>query len=233
MGLIVSLAFLIIIGSYAAEQWEVARQNPDYRDIYVLGLPDYFGLTWGWTPAAKDRIHEIETIARYSPEASSAFWEWEGGVVNIRIEDLDRTLFQNTDFIVSEDNPLNSYNIDTPFDHYGNTVPFVKLRKGSDSDEFYAKVESVCKVFGGTAEGETLRGVKEYMPMALVASVIGVSVAVGLAGRYLEQFIVKLEGYGWMFALAVVIVLVLAVVSVYSQIRRSALTSPASALKKE
>lgn len=206
VGLILSLAFIIIIGSYANGQWSVARQNPDYKDIYVLGMPDYFGLTWGWSDAAKDRIPEIETIARYSPEASSAFWEWEGSTVGIRIdaadkelfdifpyikfiegssdallsksgaivsektaekyslklgqsvtlhktpltieaiiEDLDRTIFRDFDFLVSEDNELNSYSIEEPFDHYGNTVPFVKLREGASPEEFYAKAEAVCK----------------------------------------------------------------------------------------
>ncbi len=206
VGLILSLAFIIIIGSYAYGQWSVARQNPDYKDIYVLGMPNYFGLTWGWTDAAKDRIPEIETIARYSPSASSAFWEWQGSTVGIRIdaadkelfdifpyikfiegssdallsrngvivskstaeryslklgqsvtlhttaltieaiiEDLDRTIFQDFDFLVSEDNELNSYSIEEPFDHYGNTVPFVKLRKGASTEEFYAKAEAVCR----------------------------------------------------------------------------------------
>ena len=39
VGLIVSLAFVIIIGSYVWQQYEVTRENPDRERIYVPGLP--------------------------------------------------------------------------------------------------------------------------------------------------------------------------------------------------
>ena len=41
VGLAVSLAFVIIIGSYAWQQWAVTRENPDRKSIYTFNLPEY------------------------------------------------------------------------------------------------------------------------------------------------------------------------------------------------
>ncbi|MBO7371947.1 MAG: hypothetical protein J6U34_05505, partial [Bacteroidales bacterium] len=49
VGLTVSLAFVIIIGIYAAQQIAVSRQNPDRERIYTFGLSGSYGLTYGFT----------------------------------------------------------------------------------------------------------------------------------------------------------------------------------------
>lgn len=92
---------------------------------------------------------------------------------------------------------------------------------------------AVRKVFGGTVESETWRNVKEYMVLVLVGAVIAMPLAVWAAQRYLEQFIVKLENYFWIFVVAVVIAFVMAFLSVLWQTLRAAKTNPAEALKKE
>lgn len=96
-----------------------------------------------------------------------------------------------------------------------------------------AKSIAVRKVFGGTVESETWRTVKEYMVLVAVACVIGVPVAVWAAQRYLEGFIVKLENYGWIFVVAVVIALVMAFLSVLWQTLKAAKTNPVDVLQKE
>ncbi|MBR0178546.1 MAG: FtsX-like permease family protein, partial [Bacteroidales bacterium] len=96
-----------------------------------------------------------------------------------------------------------------------------------------AKSIAVRKVFGGTVESETWRTVKEYMVLVAVACVIGVPVAVWAAQRYLEGFIVKLENYGWIFIVAVVIALVMAFLSVLWQTLKAARTNPVDVLQKE
>ena len=92
---------------------------------------------------------------------------------------------------------------------------------------------AVRKVFGGTVESETWRNVKEYMVLVIVGAVIAVPLAVWAAQRYLEQFIVKLENYFWIFAVSVVIAFMMAFLSVLWQTLRAAKTNPAVALKKE
>ena len=42
VGFVVSLAFVIIIGSYVWQQYEVTRENPDWERVYVPGLPGFF-----------------------------------------------------------------------------------------------------------------------------------------------------------------------------------------------
>ena len=52
------------------------------------------------------------------------------------------------------------------------------------------------------------------------------------AQRYLEGFIVKLENYGWVFVLAVVISLLMAFGSVLWQTLRAAKMNPVDVLQK-
>ena len=92
---------------------------------------------------------------------------------------------------------------------------------------------AVRKVFGGTVESETRRAVGEYMLLVLIGAVIAVPLAVWAAQRYLEQFIVRLENYAWIFVVAVLLALVMAFLSVLWQTLRAARTNPAEALKKE
>ena len=92
---------------------------------------------------------------------------------------------------------------------------------------------AVRKVFGGTVESETRRSVGEYMLLVLIGAVIAVPLAVWAAQRYLEQFIVKLENYAWIFIVAVLLAFMMAFLSVLWQTLRAARTNPAEALKKE
>ena len=63
VGLAISLAFVIIIGSYVWQQYAVTRENPDWERIYVPGLPMFPALTYGFPDAIGD-IPEIESVSR-------------------------------------------------------------------------------------------------------------------------------------------------------------------------
>lgn len=71
-GLSVSLAFVIVIGCYAYEQYGVAREHPDRERVYILGMPDWYGLTYGFKGAAAGRLPEVEAIAQISFGSSCA-----------------------------------------------------------------------------------------------------------------------------------------------------------------
>ena len=102
---------------------------------------------------------------------------------------------------------------------------------------FYASEKThdvaVRKVFGGTVGGEVMRGVGMYMLLVAIACVMAVPVAVWMAGRYLEGFNYRISGYGWIFAVAVVITLVISFLAVLWQTLKAAKTNPAVELKKE
>jgi putative ABC transport system permease protein len=92
---------------------------------------------------------------------------------------------------------------------------------------------AVRKVFGSTVEGETLKSVGLYMVLVGISCVIAVPVAVWLAGKYLEDFHYRISGYGWIFAVAVLVTLAMSFLAVLWQNLKAARTNPATELKKE
>ena len=209
VGLAVSLAFVIIIGSYAWQQYGVTRENPDRKSIYVPSLPDYPGLTFGFRGAVSDRIPEIESMARFNNSFGDGFTTWigenaysveavatdkeffsifpnfkfvsgsaealdvpsnifvsetfarnfggkdpVGQVLKLRgrdyviagvVKDFRNTLFPYADIIISSDSFANYASSGDPFDQYGSTITFVKVKPGTDRNELYGKLEGICK----------------------------------------------------------------------------------------
>ena len=80
---------------------------------------------------------------------------------------------------------------------------------------------------------EAWRSIREYMVLVGIACIIGISLAVWTAQEYLKDFIYRLEGYWWIFVLAVTITLVFSLISVFWQTLKAAKTNPAVELKKE
>ena len=92
---------------------------------------------------------------------------------------------------------------------------------------------AVRKVFGSNVHRELWRSVKDYMVLVGIAALIGIPLAVWFCGRYLDRFAYRIEHYGWIIAMAVVIGVLMAFLSVLWQTLRAARTNPAEALKKE
>ena len=91
---------------------------------------------------------------------------------------------------------------------------------------------AVRKVFGGTVESETWQAVRGYMVQVAAACAVGVPAAVWAARRYLESYIVRIEGYWWIFVAAVAAAVAIAFLSVFWQTWRAARTNPATELKR-
>ena len=89
------------------------------------------------------------------------------------------------------------------------------------------------KTFGSDVRRELWRTVRSYMLLVGIAAMIGVPVAVWLSGKYLERFAYRIEHYGLIFAVAVLLTALMAFLSVLWQTLRAAKTNPAEALKKE
>lgn len=92
---------------------------------------------------------------------------------------------------------------------------------------------AVRKVFGSDVLQETRRTVRSYMLLVGGACLVGIPLAVWAARLYLQRFAYRIEGYGWLFAAAVLISLAIAFGTVLWQVLRAARTNPAVALKKE
>ena len=102
---------------------------------------------------------------------------------------------------------------------------------------YYADEKSrdiaVRKVFGGTVDSEARRTIRDYMVLVGIACVIGIPIAVYAAQEYLKDFIYRLEGYWWIFVVAVLLSGAIAFASVIWQVLKAAKTNPAVELKKE
>ena len=95
------------------------------------------------------------------------------------------------------------------------------------------KTIAIRKVFGGTMESEIRRNLKEYVVMILIANVIAIPIAVYVCGRYLEDFVYRIDLHPWIFVVTVVLSFIIAIGSVLWQIVSVARVNPVNALKKE
>ena len=71
------------------------------------------------------------------------------------------------------------------------------------------------------------------MVLVGIACIIGIPVAVYAAQEYLKDFIYRLDGYWWIFVVAVLLSAAIAFVSVLWQTLKAARTNTAIKLKKE
>ena len=92
---------------------------------------------------------------------------------------------------------------------------------------------AVRKVFGSNVHRELWRTVKDYMILVGIAALIGIPLAVWFCGRYLDRFAYRIEHYGWIIIVAVILGVLMAFLSVLWQTLKAARTNPAEALKKE
>ncbi len=60
VGLAVSLAFVILIGSYVVQQYKVAHESPDWKRTFTLGNDDFLGLTYWDKEELEMNIPEVE-----------------------------------------------------------------------------------------------------------------------------------------------------------------------------
>ena len=60
VGLAVSLAFVILIGSYVVQQYEVAHESPQWKRTFVLGTNEFLGLTYWDKEELEMNIPEVD-----------------------------------------------------------------------------------------------------------------------------------------------------------------------------
>jgi putative ABC transport system permease protein len=73
VGLAVSLAFVILIGSYVVQQYQMAHENPAWDRIYTPGTDSYAGLSIWDKEEIEMAIPDVETVTRMSLLQCSAF----------------------------------------------------------------------------------------------------------------------------------------------------------------
>lgn len=96
-----------------------------------------------------------------------------------------------------------------------------------------ARSIAVHKVYGASTSEETMRNLRLYFGITLIADVLAVPVALALCRRYLESFSYRMDLSPWIFIGTVLLSLLITFVSVILQVRRAAGVNPAETLKKE
>ena len=66
VGLAVSLAFVILTGSYVVQQYEVAHESRDWKRTFVLGNDEIYGLTYWDKEELEMAIPEVEAVTHVS-----------------------------------------------------------------------------------------------------------------------------------------------------------------------
>jgi putative ABC transport system permease protein len=64
VGLAVSLAFVILIGTYVVQQYEVAHESPQWKRTFVLGSDEFLGLTYWDKEELEMNIPEVQAATR-------------------------------------------------------------------------------------------------------------------------------------------------------------------------
>ena len=92
---------------------------------------------------------------------------------------------------------------------------------------------AIRKIFGGTIGTETVRNIKAYMRIVLIADIIAMPLIYFLLSQLSLNSIVKVGNTFWIYASAIALSFVIAILAVLWQTLRAARTNPAEALKKE
>ena len=96
-----------------------------------------------------------------------------------------------------------------------------------------AKEIGIRKVLGASITGITILFSKDFIIMILMAAVIAFPVAWLLINKWLEDFAYRVEISWWMFAIAGIAVLLIALVTVSFQAIRAAIANPVKSLRTE
>jgi len=92
---------------------------------------------------------------------------------------------------------------------------------------------AIRKTFGGTILTETLKNLKTYMCIVLIADILALPLIVFLLRIVSRMFVVENENTFWIYVIAIALSFVIAILAVLWQVLRAARTNPAEALKKE
>ncbi|MBO4656528.1 MAG: ABC transporter permease [Bacteroidales bacterium] len=114
LGLIVSLAFVIIIFCYAWQQLAITREAPDYKRIYALtqGRQDYTGAYPGEMSVVQDRVPDVEAAGRLKRYGTAVTFNGQQAPGNPMVNEVDPEIFEflPQTFLAGDENVLHDRN---------------------------------------------------------------------------------------------------------------------------
>ena len=94
-GLIVSLAFVVIIACYTWQQFSTAREAVDHQRIYALsGGQEYLSAWPGELSVVMDRVPDVETGGRVSDFGTSAMFNGQRVQGSVDLYEIDPAIFE-------------------------------------------------------------------------------------------------------------------------------------------
>ena len=95
VGLIVSLAFVIIIACYTWQQFAVTREAKDYKRLYALtGGQEWISAWPGELAAVQDRVPDVEAAGRINKYGAAVTFNGERAPGNPDIYEVDPEIFE-------------------------------------------------------------------------------------------------------------------------------------------
>ena len=93
IGLIVSIAFVILIGNYVYQQYSVAYGNPYRNRIYAVGNQDFLSLSWWDKAVFEAELPEAEAVCRISNADDAGFVSFGDEHISATVTEADPELF--------------------------------------------------------------------------------------------------------------------------------------------
>lgn len=95
VGLVISIAFVILIGNYVWQQYSIAHENPIGDRVYAVGNDQYVALSW-WDKAEFDaKIPEAEAVCRVSSREEVTIGESKVQGIMIQVDPEFFEIFPN------------------------------------------------------------------------------------------------------------------------------------------
>ena len=113
VGLIVSLAFVIIIFCYTWQQMAITREAPDYKRLYALtGGQEYINAWPGELAVVQDRVPDVESAGRINQYVSAVMFNGQQAPGNPTVYEIDQEMFEflPQTFLVGDANVLHDKN---------------------------------------------------------------------------------------------------------------------------
>jgi len=113
VGLIVSLAFVIIIFCYAWQQLSITREARDYKRLYALTSGEEWFYAWpGEMALVQDRVPDVEAAGRINNYGAAVVFEGRQAPGNPVVYEIDQELFEflPQTFLAGDETVLNDKN---------------------------------------------------------------------------------------------------------------------------
>ncbi|MBQ8957827.1 MAG: ABC transporter permease [Bacteroidales bacterium] len=111
IGLIVSIAFVILIGNYVYQQYSVAYGNPYRNRCYAVGNQDYLSLSWWDKAVFESELSEAEAVCRISNADDAGFISLGDEHISATVTEADPELFDLFPSLTLVDGSLDEFRL--------------------------------------------------------------------------------------------------------------------------